>query len=301
MIYTVTLNPSLDYIVDVENLTVGAINRSTKEAIYPGGKGINVSIILSRLGAETTVIGFKAGFTGENLEHLVQKEGIKAQLLSVEKGFTRINVKVRGKEETAINGAGPEVAEKELADLTTRLEGLGKDDTLVLSGSAPKKAADTLYADLAARMEARGTRCVIDATGMLLTKALPYHPFLVKPNLEELEEIVGKKLDGLSAIEIAAQQMQQLGARNVLVSLGGEGALLIDEKGHAHHHRAPKGKVLNTVGAGDSMVAGFLAGYEKTGDYAKALHWGICAGSGTAFTMHLASQAAMKELIEKGE
>lgn len=230
MIYTVTLNPSLDYIVDVENLTVGAINRSTKEAIYPGGKGINVSIILSRLGAETTVIGFKAGFTGENLEHLVQKEGIKAQLLSVEKGFTRINVKVRGKEETAINGAGPEVAEKELADLTTRLEGLGKDDTLVLSGSAPKKAADTLYADLAARMEARGTRCVIDATGMLLTKALPYHPFLVKPNLEELEEIVGKKLDGLSAIEIAAQQMQQLGARNVLVSLGGEGALLIDEK-----------------------------------------------------------------------
>lgn len=301
MIYTVTLNPSLDYIVDVENLTVGAINRSTKEAIYPGGKGINVSIILSRLGAETTVIGFKAGFTGENLEHLVQKEGIKAQLLSVEKGFTRINVKVRGKEETAINGAGPEVAEKELADLTTRLEGLGKDDTLVLSGSAPKKAADTLYADLAARMEARGTRCVIDATGMLLTKALPYHPFLVKPNLEELEEIVGKKLDGLSAIEIAAQQMQQLGARNVLVSLGGEGALLIDEKGHAHHHRAPKGKVLNTVGAGDSMVAGFLAGYEKTGDYAKALHWGICAGSTTAFTMHLASQAAMKELIEKGE
>ncbi len=282
MIYTVTLNPSLDYIVDVENLTVGAINRSTKEAIYPGGKGINVSIILSRLGAETTVIGFKAGFTGENLEHLVQKE-------------------VRGKEETAINGAGPEVAEKELADLTTRLEGLGKDDTLVLSGSAPKKAADTLYADLAARMEARGTRCVIDATGMLLTKALPYHPFLVKPNLEELEEIVGKKLDGLSAIEIAAQQMQQLGARNVLVSLGGEGALLIDEKGHAHHHRAPKGKVLNTVGAGDSMVAGFLAGYEKTGDYAKALHWGICAGSATAFTMHLASQAAMKELIEKGE
>ena len=238
MIYTVTLNPSLDYIVDVENLTVGAINRSTKEAIYPGGKGINVSIILSRLGAETTVIGFKAGFTGENLEHLVQKEGIKAQLLSVEKGFTRINVKVRGKEETAINGAGPEVAEKELADLTTRLEGLGKDDTLVLSGSAPKKAADTLYADLAARMEARGTRCVIDATGMLLTKALPYHPFLVKPNLEELEEIVGKKLDGLSAIEIAAQQMQQLGARNVLVPLGGEGALLIDEKGHAHHHRA---------------------------------------------------------------
>ena len=218
MIYTVTLNPSLDYIVDVENLTVGAINRSTKEAIYPGGKGINVSIILSRLGAETTVIGFKAGFTGENLEHLVQKEGIKAQLLSVEKGFTRINVKVRGKEETAINGAGPEVAEKELADITTRLEGLGKDDTLVLSGSAPKKAADTLYADLAARMEARGTRCVIDATGMLLTKALPYHPFLVKPNLEELEEIVGKKLDGLSAIEIAAQQMQQLGARNVLVS-----------------------------------------------------------------------------------
>ena len=301
MIYTVTLNPSLDYIVDVENLTVGAINRSTKEAIYPGGKGINVSIILSRLGAETTVIGFKAGFTGENLEHLVQKEGIKAQLLSVEKGFTRINVKVRGKEGTAINGAGPEVAEKELADLTTRLEGLGKDDTLVLSGSAPKKAADTLYADLAARMEARGTRCVIDATGMLLTKALPYHPFLVKPNLEELEEIVGKKLDGLSAIEIAAQQMQQLGARNVLVSLGGEGALLIDEKGHAHHHRAPKGKVLNTVGAGDSMVAGFLAGYEKTGDYAKALHWGICAGSATAFTMHLASQAAMKELIEKGE
>ena len=301
MIYTVTLNPSLDYIVDVENLTVGAINRSTKEAIYPGGKGINVSIILSRLGAETTVIGFKAGFTGENLEHLVQKEGIKAQLLSVEKGFTRINVKVRGKEETAINGAGPEVAEKELADLTTRLEGLGKDDTLVLSGSAPKKAADTLYADLAARMEARGTRCVIDATGMLLTKALPYHPFLVKPNLEELEEIVGKKLDGLSAIEIAAQQMQQLGARNVLVSLGGEGALLIDEKGHAHHHRAPKGKVLNTVGAGDSMVAGFLAGYEKTGDYAKALHWGICAGSAAAFTMHLASQAAMKELIEKGE
>ena len=259
MIYTVTLNPSLDYIVDVENLTVGAINRSTKEAIYPGGKGINVSIILSRLGAETTVIGFKAGFTGDNL------------------------------------------AEKELADLTTRLEGLGKDDTLVLSGSAPKKAADTLYADLAARMEARGTRCVIDATGMLLTKALPYHPFLVKPNLEELEEIVGKKLDGLSAIEIAAQQMQQLGARNVLVSLGGEGALLIDEKGHAHHHRAPKGKVLNTVGAGDSMVAGFLAGYEKTGDYAKALHWGICAGSATAFTMHLASQAAMKELIEKGE
>lgn len=301
MIYTVTLNPSLDYVVDVDDLTVGTINRSTKEAIYPGGKGINVSIVLSRLGVETTVLGFKAGFTGDDLERLVQKEGIKVQLLPAEKGLTRINVKVRGKEETAINGAGPEVEDKELADLMALLEDLRKDDILVLSGSAPKKAADTLYADLAAMMEARGTRCVVDATGMLLKKALPNHPFLVKPNREELEEIVGKKLACLNAIEAAARQMQQQGARNVLVSLGGDGALLIDENGHTHYHGAPKGKVLNTVGAGDSLVAGFLAGCETTGDYAKALHWGICAGSATAFSMHLASRKALKEMIEKGE
>ena len=301
MIYTVTLNPSLDYVVDVDDLTVGTINRSTKEAIYPGGKGINVSIVLSRLGVETTVLGFKAGFTGDDLERLVQKEDIKVQLLPAEKGLTRINVKVRGKEETAINGAGPEVGDKELADLTALLEDLRKDDILVLSGSAPKKAADTLYADLAAMMEARGTRCVVDATGMLLKKALPNHPFLVKPNREELEEIVGKKLACLNAIEAAARQMQQQGARNVLVSLGGEGALLVDENGYTHYHGAPQGQVLNTVGAGDSMVAGFLAGCETTGDYAKALHWGICAGSATAFSMHLASRKALKELIEKGE
>jgi 1-phosphofructokinase len=301
MIYTVTCNPSLDYVVAVEDFTVGSVNRSKGEEIFPGGKGINVSIVLQRLGLETTILGFKAGFTGDEIERLLALEHCHTKLLPLKSGFSRINVKVRGAVETAVNGAGPNVEVDDLAALVAILDKLGPDDWLVLSGSRPASATDHLYGDIASLMKQRGVRCIVDATGELLRLALPYEPFLVKPNREELEELLQESLPKREDVADGARQLRRMGAKNVLVSLGAEGALLVDEKDIVHYHRAPKGKPVNTVGAGDSMVAGFLKGYLTEQDYDRALWWGLCAGSATAFTMHLADRKAIETFVARGE
>lgn len=298
MIYTITFNPSLDYVVTLPQLQAGAINRTREEKIFPGGKGINVSWVLQNLGIPTRILGFKAGFTGDEIQRLVEERGIPCSFLTIEKGFSRINVKIRAEEETALNGKGPEVTARDLDRLRAQLEGLTDGDMLVLSGSGPSGCALSLYGELAAAMARRDIPCVVDATGKLLGESLAAHPFLVKPNREELEELLGRELPTGEALVQGARELQQQGARNVLISLGGQGALLVDENGKASRRQAPQGTMVNTVGAGDSMVAGFLAGYLWHKDYGEALHWGICAGSATAFTMHLAERESIEELIK---
>lgn len=298
MIYTITFNPSLDYVVTLSRLQVGAINRNQAEEIFPGGKGINVSWILQNLGVPTRILGFKAGFTGDEIQRLVEERGIPCSLLPVANGFSRINVKIRAGEETALNGKGPEVTSSDLDRLQAQLRELTSEDILVLSGSGPSGCAPSLYGDIARAMEQRHIPCVVDATGKLLAGALSAHPFLVKPNGEELEDLLGRKLPTEQDLIQGARELQQQGARNVLISLGGDGALLVDETGKVHRHLAPKGTMVNTVGAGDSMVAGFLAGYLRNKNCEEALHWGICAGSATAFTMHLAEKEAIEQLVK---
>lgn len=299
MIYTVTFNPSLDYVVTVPQFQVGNINRTQAEEIFPGGKGINVSIILTHLGVSTKAMGFKAGFTGDEIERLLAQYGIPAELLPVSSGFSRINVKVRGSKETAINGQGPQVSPEDLSRLEAQLDQLTPEDMLVLSGAKPSGGADTLYWDLTAKMAAKQVPCVVDATGELLKAALPAGPFLIKPNREELEELLQRPLPTRQDLVDAALELQRLGARNVLISLGAGGALLVDAQGVVHTSAAPAGTPVNTVGAGDSMVAGFLAGYQKTQDYTYALRLGICAGSATAFAMGLATGDAIEQLMQE--
>ena len=298
MIYTITFNPSLDYVVTLPHLQVGAINRNQAEEIFPGGKGINVSWVLQNLGVPTRILGFKAGFTGDEIQRLVEERGIPCSLLAMEKGFSRINVKIRAEEETALNGKGPEVTAVDLDRLRDQLRNLKADDILVLSGSGPSGCAPSLYGDIAGEMARRKIPCVVDATGKLLAGALGARPFLVKPNGEELEELLGRSLPTEEALTEGARELQRRGSRNVLISLGAQGALLVAETGKVYRHGAPQGTMVNTVGAGDSMVAGFLAGYLRNGDCAEALHWGICAGSATAFSMHLADRASIEELIK---
>lgn len=298
MIYTITFNPSLDYVVTLPRLGVGEINRTRGEEIFPGGKGINVSWVLRNLGIPTRILGFKAGFTGDEIQRLVEARGMECGLLPVAEGFSRINVKVRAEEETAINGQGPVITEKDLGALYRQLDVLTPKDMLVLSGSGPKGCEPALYGQIAHLMQERDIPCVVDATGKLLENALEAGPFLVKPNREELEDLLDRKLPTDSALIDGARELRQRGARNVLISLGGEGALLVDANDVVHRHTAPSGTMVNTVGAGDSMVAGFLAGYLRNKDYEEALHWGICAGSATAFSMHLAEKEAIEELVK---
>lgn len=298
MIYTLTCNPSLDYVMTLDSFQTGTINRSAGEDIYPGGKGINVGLVLNRLGVKTKIVAFTAGATGKVLELMLEKENCPYEFLHVNNGFTRINVKIRGKEETAVNGQGPYVDAADLVKLDSLTDKLGKGDVLVLSGAGPRGGRPGLYGWLAEKMERRGVDCVVDATGRLLVDALPFHPFLIKPNLEELEEVLGRTLIGRESIYEGAKELQDRGARNVLVSLGKNGALLLDENGGRHAHLAPEGKMVNSVGAGDSMVAGFLAGFLPHHDYDEALHLGICAGSATAFTMHLAQKDAILALAK---
>jgi 1-phosphofructokinase len=301
MIYTVTFNPSLDYVVTAGHFAIGAINRSVEEEIFPGGKGINVSIVLQNLGIASRILGFKAGFTGDEIERLLTARGCDVRLLPVAKGFSRINVKIRGDVETALNGKGPEVGMDDIAALVKELSNLDDGDILVLSGSRPANGTDALYADIVKMLNARGVLCIVDATGELLKRTLPCKPFLIKPNREEMEEILGEKLPTREDVADGARELQKMGARNILVSLGAEGALLLDENDKVHYHEAPKGSTVNTVGAGDSMVAGFLAGYLKYKDYDRALWWGISAGSATAFTMHLADREAIETIAAQGE
>ena len=300
MVYTLTCNPAIDYVVQLDApLTGGAINRSHREVYQFGGKGINVSNVLHALDTPTVALGFVAGFTGCALEDNLRKMGLATDFIHLPKGHTRINVKVKSDLETEINGAGPEIDQVALQKLDAQLDALADNDTLVLSGSVPKSLGADAYGRILRRLQGKKTRMVVDASGALLMNTLAYKPFLVKPNREELEGIVGHSLTGDEQIAEAAQQLQAMGAKNVLVSMAGDGAMLLDEHGSLHRAACPQGQVRNSVGAGDSMVAGFLAGFLQTGSYDYALKLGIAAGSATAFSLELATKEEILALLEQ--
>ncbi|WP_293842227.1 1-phosphofructokinase [uncultured Phascolarctobacterium sp.] len=301
MIYTVTFNPSLDYVVQVDDFAVGEINRTRTESIYPGGKGINVSLVLQNLGLPSVALGFTAGFSGAEIERLLQEAGCRCDFIAAKAGYSRINTKIISGAETALNGQGPQLSEAELAALFNKLRRLTQDDVLVLAGSIPASLPDNIYEQILELLQPVGTRVVVDATGDLLLKVLKYRPFLIKPNHEELGEFFGRgPLLTEEEILTAAQKLQQQGARNVLVSRGANGALLLDENGKLHKQASPKGTLVNSVGAGDSMVAGFLAGYLQTQDYDAALRLGVAAGSASAFKAWLATREDVEKILASG-
>lgn len=300
MVYTLTCNPAIDYVVQLDGpLVGGAINRSHDEAYQFGGKGINVSNVLRALGMPTTALGFVAGFTGQALEQGLREMGLTTDFVALPTGQTRINVKVKADLETEINGAGPHISSEDMETLLKKLDSLTGADTLVLSGSVPSSLGTDTYARILQRVAGKRVRTVVDAATGLLTQALPYRPFLIKPNRQELAQIFDAPMEEDAQILAAARQLQQMGARNVLVSLAEAGALLLDERGTAHRMDCPKGRVRNSVGAGDSMVAGFLAGFLETGDYGYGLKLGIAAGSATAFSLGLATAEEIHSLLER--
>ena len=301
MIYTVTFNPAIDYVVRLDRpLAVGKVNRAKGEDCVLGGKGVNVSGVLAQLGCESVALGFVAGETGAWLERGLAAQGLRTDFVHLAHGMTRINVKIKAGQETELNGAGPDIPESAMQELEAKLDRLQKDDVLVLAGSIPASLAQTTYERLLARLAGRGVRAVVDATRDLLVNVLPYQPFLIKPNNHELSEIAGVPLESDEEITAAARDLQAKGARNVLVSMAGDGALLLDENGGVHRIGCPKGKVVNSVGAGDSMVAGFVAGYRQSGgDYDAALKLGTACGSATAFSLGLATRADIDTLLAK--
>lgn len=296
MIYTVTFNPSLDYIVSMNGFQMGMTNRTTSEQMFPGGKGINVSIVLSNLGIENTALGFTAGFTGEQIEREVQKIGLLTDFIRVENGFSRINVKLKDYDGTEINGMGPEIDATSVEQLYQKIDTLKEGDALVLAGSIPKCLPDSIYSDILKRLCNKGVLFVVDATKDLLLHVLEYKPFLIKPNNHELGEIFDVALHTREEVVPYAKKLQDKGARNVLVSMSGQGAVLVDENGCIHMLAAPKGTLINAVGAGDSMVAGFLAGWTNKKDYSHAFRMGIAAGSASAFSEMLATRTEVEQV-----
>lgn len=299
MICTVTFNPSLDYIVRVDDMRLGVINRTSYEQILPGGKGINVSIVLGNLGHPSRALGFSAGFTGIALESLLDASGVDHDLVRVKEGFTRINAKIKSAEETELNGQGPRIAPEDVDALFSKLDVLGQDDTLVISGSVPNTLPSDMYEQVMERLAGRGVRIVVDAERDLLTRVLPYRPFLVKPNNHELGDIFGVTLKTRDEVVPYARRMQEMGAQNVLVSMAGEGGVLVAADGQVYQSPAAKGTVVNSVGAGDSCVAGFLAGLMETGSYQTAFRMGLAAGSASAFSDHLATRPEVEDLMSR--
>lgn len=300
MVYTVTFNPAVDYIVHTKELRAGATNRSDSEEIYFGGKGINVSIVLSELGVKSKALGFVAGFTGAAIERGVSEKGIDADFVHLSGGFSRINVKIKSDEETELNGQGPKIPDEAVQQLFAKLDELQDGDTLVLAGSIPSSLPSDIYERILARLSGRKIRAVVDATKDLLVKVLKYQPFLIKPNNIELGEIFGVELHTTDEIVKYAEKLHEMGARNVLVSMAGDGAVLLDETGKTHVCGVCRGTVKNSVGAGDSMVAGFIAGCEKAG-YEYALKLGTAAGGATAFSEGLATKEKINELLAQLE
>lgn len=298
MIYTVTFNPSLDYIVSMDGFEMGRTNRTTGEQMFPGGKGINVSIVLGNLGIENTALGFTAGFTGEQIEREVQRMGLLTDFIRIDRGLSRINVKLKDYDGTEINGMGPEIGQAHVNALYQKLERLETDDVLVLAGSIPKSLPDSIYSDILARLQTKGVLFVVDATKDLLLNVLQYKPFLIKPNNHELGEIFQVTLDTREAVVPYAKRLQEKGAQNVLVSMAGQGAVLVDALGAVHMLAAPEGNLVNAVGAGDSMVAGFLAGWTEKKDYGHAFRMGISAGSASAFSELLATRQEIEQVYE---
>ena len=298
MIYTVTFNPAIDYIVHTGTMQVGQVNRSQGEELYFGGKGINVSFVLHELGLPSKALGFVAGFTGAAIEAGIQEQGIATDFVHLDSGFSRINVKIKSGEETELNGQGPNISEAAVAELFEKLNQLQDGDILILAGSIPNTMPTDSYEKILAYLSDKNIKVVVDATKDLLLKVLPYHPFLIKPNNHELGELFGVTLHSIEEIATYAKKLQEMGAQNVLISMAGDGALLIDETGKQHVCGVCKGTVKNSVGAGDSMVAGFVAG-SMHGDYEAALKLGTAAGGATAFSEGLAQRAEIERLLQQ--
>ena len=304
MIYTITFNPALDYITQVENFKIGEINRTKTETILPGGKGLNVSIVLKNLEIENTALGFVAGFTGEELIRKIESQGVKTDFVKVEKGMTRINIKISSMnekkvKETALNGMGPQITENDIEVLMEKIQKMTTKDTVILAGSIPKNIDKDTYEKICKELNEKKMTFIVDSTQELLINVLKYKPFLIKPNKEELEETVNCKISTKEDIIEAAKKLKEMGAQNVLVSLGNDGALLLTKDDKTYYSKAPKGQVVNTVGSGDSMVAGFLAGYYQTQDYEYALKTGVAAGSASAFSVQLATKKDVDLLLKQ--
>lgn len=299
MIYTVTLNPSIDYVVRLDSLVTGITNRTTSEEYYFGGKGINVSCVLAELDLESTAFGFVAGFTGDAIEKGIRNDKIITDFIKLEKGISRINIKIKAGEETEINCQGPHIEESELERLLNKVDRINDGDTIVIAGNVPNTMPDDVYERILERIKGKNVRIVVDATKKLLLNSLKYKPFLIKPNRQELSEIFETEISTEADIEKYAKELQKMGAQNVLISLGGDGAMLIDEFGQKHKQGVLKEKVINTVGSGDSMVAGFIAGYEKEHSYPYALKLGSVCGNATAFLSGLATKEKINELLSK--
>lgn len=298
MVYTVTFNPAIDYVVHASDLKIGATNRSDREEIYFGGKGINVSLVLREHGIKSKALGFVAGFTGKAIEDGVREKGIETDFVHLTEGYSRINVKIKTEEETELNGQGPKISEEALNELFEKLRELKDGDTLVLAGSIPNTLPSDIYERILEQLSDRNIKTVVDATKDLLLNILKYKPFLIKPNNHELSEMFGVELNTNEQIKEYAEKLKEMGARNVLVSMAGDGALLIDENGKTHICGVCKGTVKNSVGAGDSMVAGFIAG-SLDGDYEYALKLGTATGGATAFSEGLAKREEIYELLKQ--
>ena len=299
MIYTVTFNPSLDYIVRLDSFQTGGINRVNYEQILAGGKGINVSIVLHNLGHESTALGFLAGFTGKAIAGMLSEMGVSHDFVQLEQGFSRINVKAKAENETEINGQGPVISKEKCAELFAKLDALQKGDVLVLAGSIPKSLPDDIYEQILKKLDGRGIRVIVDAEKNLLLNVLPYHPFLIKPNNHELGDMFGVTLKTDEEIVAYAKKLQEKGAQNVLISMAGDGAILLTADGDSYKSPAPKGKLVNSVGAGDSMVAGFLTGLlESDGNLEQAFHWGVATGSASSFSQTLATRPEVEALLK---
>lgn len=298
MIYTVTFNPSLDYVVQVEHFQGDTVNRTSEEHVYPGGKGNNVAVIASNLGVRSRALGFRAGFTGAAMEQMLRAYDCDTDFIALDAGLTRINVKVKSDDEFEINGQGPVISEQKIEELYQKLEEIREGDVLVLSGSIPNTLPSDMYEKIMERLSGKAVRISVDATQDLLLNVLKYHPFLIKPNNHELGEMFGVTIESDEEVIIYAKKLQEMGAGNVLVSMAGDGAILVADNGEVIKRLPPKGSVVNSVGAGDSMVAGFLAGYLQSGSYEEALKLGTAAGSATAFTSWLATKEQIQEQMQ---
>ena len=299
MIYTVTFNPSLDYIVSVDDFKLGLTNRTSSELILPGGKGLNVSMLLGNLGIENIALGFEAGFTGKEIIRRIEEMGVRSDFISIPDGISRINLKLKSIDGTEINGCGPKISVQDVQKLMEKLAGLTEKDVLVLAGSIPKSMPDDIYRQIMKRLKGRGITIVVDATRDLLVNVLEYHPFLIKPNNHELGDIFNTEIKTREEVIPYAKKLQKMGAANVLVSMAGEGAVLIAENGEIFEKPAPVGKLVNGVGAGDSMVAGFIAGWLEKKDYEHAFYMGISAGSASAFSEMLATKDEIEKVYQQ--
>ena len=299
MIYTVTLNPSLDYFVTVDPFELGKTNRTLSEQMVPGGKGLNVSIMLRNLGIDSIALGFAAGFVGREIVDCIEVRGIQSNFVMLQEGNSRINVKIKNIEGTEINGKGPEVPAEKLELMMDLVRSMKSGDYLVLAGSIPSSMPESIYKDMVASVVGNGVEVVVDATGELLMQVLSFKPFLIKPNNHELGALFGVTIEERAEVLPYARKLQEAGARNVLVSMAGKGAVLLAEDGQVFEMDVPKGILVNAVGAGDSMVAGFLTGWLETGDYKEALKMGVCAGSASAFSDDFATREEVEALVAK--